>query len=188
MYEKKYAASTDALFAGENGAYFRTNDNTRQIYADAILNIDKYFGDFSLTANLGASIKDVETSYTYTGGFLNVPNSFTLNNVVRATAYMDQDYDKNYHEQTQSVIGTAQVGYKSMVYLDVTARNDWSSILGGTSFEKKGFFYPSVGLSAILTDMIPGLKSNVLSFLKLRGPYTLSHVLRCHALYGSTAI
>lgn len=172
LYEKKYAASTDALFAGENGAYFRTNDNTRQIYADAILNIDKYFGDFSLTANLGASIKDVETSYTYTGGFLNVPNSFTLNNVVRATAYMDQDYDKNYHEQTQSVFGTAQVGYKSMVYLDVTARNDWSSILGGTSFEKKGFFYPSVGLSAILTDMIPGLKSDVLSFLKLRGSYS----------------
>lgn len=172
LYEKKYAASTDALFAGENGAYFRTNDNTRQIYADAILNIDKYFGDFSLTANLGASIKDVETSYTYTGGFLNVPNSFTLNNVVRATAYMDQDYDKNYHEQTQSVFATAQVGYKSMVYLDVTARNDWNSILGGTSFEKKGFFYPSVGLSAILTDMIPGLKSNVLSFLKLRGSYS----------------
>ena len=136
------------------------------------MNIDKYFGDFSLTANLGASIKDVETSYTYTGGFLNVPNSFTLNNVVRATAYMDQDYDKNYHEQTQSVFGTAQVGYKSMVYLDVTARNDWSSILGGTSFEKKGFFYPSVGLSAILTDMIPGLKSDVLSFLKLRGSYS----------------
>ena len=56
LYEKKYHASTDPLFAGEYGAYFRTDDDTRQLYGDAILNIDKYIGDFSLTANLGTSI------------------------------------------------------------------------------------------------------------------------------------
>ena len=172
LYEKKYAASTDALFAGENGAYYRTDDNTRQIYADAILNIDKYFGDFSLTANLGASIKDVDASYTYNGGFLNLANVYSLNNVVRSTAHMDQDPALNYHRQVQSVFGTAQLGYKSMVYLDLTARNDWDSFLGNTKYKNKGFFYPSVGLSAILTDMIPGLKSNVLSFLKIRGSYS----------------
>ena len=113
-------------FAGEYGAYYRTNDNTRQIYGDAILNIDKYFGDFSLTANLGTSIKDVETSYTYVGGFLNVANNFTLNAVNRANSHMDADPALNYHHQVQSVFATAQVGYKSMVYLDLTARNDWT--------------------------------------------------------------
>lgn len=59
-----------------------------------------------------------------------------------------------------------------MVYLDVTARNDWDSFLGNTKYKNKGFFYPSVGLSAILTEMIPGLKNNVLSFLKIRGSYS----------------
>ena len=59
LYEKKYAASTDALFAGEYGAYYRTNDDTRQIYGDLIFNVDKYFGDFSLTANLGTDINIV---------------------------------------------------------------------------------------------------------------------------------
>lgn len=172
LYEKKYAASTDALFAGQNGAYYRTDDNTRQIYADAILNIDKYFGDFSLTANLGASIKDIEASYTYNGGFLNLSNVYSLNNVVRSTANLDQDPSLNYHRQVQSVFGTAQLGYKSMVYLDVTARNDWDSFLGNTKYKNKGFFYPSIGLSGILTEMIPGLKSNVLSFLKIRGSYS----------------
>lgn len=172
IYEKRYAASTDPLFAGEYGAYYRTNDNTRQIYGDAILNIDKYFGDFSLTANLGTSIKDVETSYTYVGGYLNVANNFTLNAVNRANSHMDADPALNYHHQVQSVFATAQVGYKSMVYLDLTARNDWDSFLGNTQYRNKGFFYPSAGVSAILTEMIPGLKSKVLSFLKLRGSYS----------------
>lgn len=172
LYEKKYSASTDQLFAGEYGAYYRTDDNTRQIYGDAILNIDKYFGDFSLTANLGTSIKDIDASYSYNGGFLNMSNVFTLNNVNRSTAHLDQDPALNYHRQVQSVFGTAQVGYKSMVYLDLTARNDWDSFLGNTKYKNKGFFYPSVGLSGILTEMIPGLKSNVLSFLKIRGSYS----------------
>ncbi len=173
IYEKKYCASTDALFAGEYGAYYRTNDNTRQIYGDLILNLDKYFGDWSVTANLGTSIKDIDASYTYAGGFLNgVANSFTLNNVNRSTAYLDQDPALNYHRQVQSVFGTAQLGWQSKVYLDLTARNDWDSFLGNTKYKNRGFFYPSVGLSAILTDLIPGIKNNVLSFLKIRGSYS----------------
>ena len=173
LYEKKYAASTDALFAGEYGAYYRTNDDTRQLYGDMILNLDKYFGDWSVTANLGTSIKDVETSNTYNGGFLNtVANNFTLNNVNRSTAHMDQDPSLNYHHQVQSVFGTASIGFQSKIYLDLTARNDWDSFLGNTPYKNKGFFYPSVGMSVILTEAIPGLKSNVLSFLKIRGSYS----------------
>ncbi len=173
LYEKKYAASTDALFAGEYGAYYRTNDDTRQIYGDMILNLDKYFGDWSVTANLGTSIKGVETSNTYNGGFLNtVANNFTLNNVNRSTAHMDQDPSLNYHHQVQSVFGTASIGFQSKIYLDLTARNDWDSFLGNTPYKNKGFFYPSVGMSVILTEAIPGLKSNVLSFLKIRGSYS----------------
>ena len=173
LYEKKYNASTDALFAGEYGAYYRTDHNTRQIYADAILNVDKYFGDFSVNANLGTSIKDVDASYTYVGGFLNtVANNFTLENVNRSTAHLDQDPDMNYHHQVQSLFATAQVGYKSMAYLDLTARNDWDSFMGNTKYKSKGFFYPSAGVSLILTEMIPSIKNNVLTFLKVRGSYS----------------
>ena len=173
LYEKKYYASTDALFAGEYGAYYRTNDDTRQIYGDLILNLDQYWGDFSFTANLGTSIKDVEASYTYNGGFLNgVANSFTLNNVNRSTAHMDQDPALNYHHQVQSVFGTLQVGYQGKAYLDLTARNDWDSFLGNTKYKNRGFFYPSAGISVILTEAIPSLKNDVISFLKVRGSYS----------------
>ena len=77
----------------------------------------------------------------------------------------------NYHDQTQAIFATAQVGYKSMIYLDLTARNDWSSALAGTKSKDKGIFYPSVGVSAILTELLP-IKSDVLSFMKARFSYS----------------
>ncbi len=165
--EKKYSASTDAIFAQSQGAYYKDDATTRQLYGDVMLNIDKYLGDFSLTATLGASINDTDYKYYSVGGDLNsVANSFTLKNLKTSTAKYDQD---GYHDQTQSLFGTAQLGWKSKLYLDVTGRVDWSSALAWTDY--KNVAYPSVGLSAILTDLLP-IKSNVLSFLKVRGSYS----------------
>lgn len=165
--EKKYSASTDAIFAQQYGAYYKADATTRQVYGDLMLNIDKYFGDFSLTATLGASIQDVNYKYYSVGGDLNsVANSFTLKNLNQANAEFDQD---GYHDQTQSVFATAQLGWQSKLYLDVTGRVDWASALAWTN--SKNVAYPSVGLSAILTDLLP-IKNDVLTFLKVRGSYS----------------
>ena len=165
--EKKYSASTDAIFAQQYGAYYKADASTRQLYGDVMLNIDRYFGDFSLTATLGASIQDVNYQYYSVGGDLNsVANSFTLKNLNLANAEFDQD---GYHDQTQSLFATAQLGWKSKLYLDVTGRIDWSSALAWTN--SKNVAYPSVGLSAILTDLLP-IKNDVLTFLKIRGSYS----------------
>lgn len=165
--EKKYSASTDAIFAQQYGAYHKADASTRQLYGDVMLSIDKYFGDFSLTAAAGTSIQDIDYKYYSVGGNLNsVANSFTLKNLNQTTAEFDQD---GYHAQTQSIFATAQLGWQSKLYLDVTGRIDWSSALAWT--ETKSVAYPSVGLSAILTDLLP-IKNNVLTFLKLRGSYS----------------
>ena len=66
--EKRYSASTDAIFAQQYGAYFKADASTRQLYGDVMLSIDKYFGDFSLTGTLGASIQDVNYNYYSVGG------------------------------------------------------------------------------------------------------------------------
>lgn len=165
--EKKYSASTDAIFAQRYGAYYKADATTRQVYGDLMLNIDKYFGDFSLAATLGASIQDVNYKYYSVGGDLNsVANSFTLKNLNQANAEFDQD---GYHDQTQSIFATAQLGWQSKLYLDVTGRVDWASALAWTN--SKNVAYPSVGLSAILTDLLP-IKNDVLTFLKVRGSYS----------------
>lgn len=163
---KKYYASTLALFAGSDmGAYYKDEIATTQIYADAMLNVDKYIGDFSLKATLGASIRDTQYDYSSMGGPLqSTANVFTYSNLNLSSLRVAQN---GYHDQTQAVFATAQVGYKSMAYLDLTGRNDWPSTMGGTKYQKKGFFYPSVGVSAILTEMLP-IKSDILPFLKAR--------------------
>lgn len=165
--EVKYSATTDAIFAQKYGAYYKANSSIRQFYGDVMLNIDKYFGDFSVAATLGTSIKDLDFQYWNVGGNLNsVANHFTLNQINQSSIKLDP---VNYHDQTQSIFATAQVGWRSRLYLDMTGRIDWASALAGTN--SKNLVYPSIGLSAILTDLLP-IKNDVLTFLKVRGSYS----------------
>ena len=64
--------------------------------------------------------------------------------------------------------GQVDFGWKDAVYLTLSARNDWSSTL---PIDKNSFFYWGANASVILTDLFPSMKSDVLSFLKLRGGY-----------------
>lgn len=167
LYEKKYNASTDAIFAGKYGAYFKADDTTRQIYGDIMLNVDKYFGDFSLNSTIGSSILDTDYRYYTVGGDLNsVANNFTLKNLNTNKLVPDEN---GYHDQTQSIFMTAQLGWQSKLYLDATGRVDWASGLAWT--DTKSVAYPSIGLSAILTDLF-NIKSRALTFLKIRGSYS----------------
>ena len=168
LYEKMYSASTDGVFAEKYGFYEKNDETTRQLYGDIMLNIDKYFGNFSLTATAGASIQDVNYKYFSLGGNLNsVANKFSFDNLNVASLKPDEN---RYHDQIQSLFATAQLGWQSKFYLDITGRIDWASALAGT--DSKAVAYPSVGLTAIMTDLFPTIKSNVLSFLKLRGSYS----------------
>ena len=134
-----------------------------------MLNVDKYIGDFSLKATLGTSIRDMQYNYSSLGGPLqSTANLFTYGNLNKNSIRLAQN---GYHDQTQAIFATVQAGYKSMVYVDVTGRNDWSSALAGTKYKNKGFFYPSVGISGILTELLP-IKSKVLSFMKARFSYS----------------
>ncbi|MRG48316.1 SusC/RagA family TonB-linked outer membrane protein [Chitinophaga sp. SYP-B3965] len=165
--ERKYYASTSGLFADAAGAYYKYNMNTQQIYADVLVNINRNFNNFSLNANVGTSIQDVKYDNASIGGDLqSVPNLFTASNLNLSQIEIFQD---GYHEQTQGLFASAQIGYKSLVFLDVTGRSDWASPLANT--KSSSFFYPSVGLSGVLSDIFD-IRSDVLSFLKARVSYS----------------
>jgi TonB-linked SusC/RagA family outer membrane protein len=176
VFEKKYNASTSGLFAGDYGAYYKDEDNTTQLYGDIILNINKYINDFSVTANVGTSIQDVRYNYSTLGGNLqSVANLFGFGNLNLSTAKTNQT---GYHDNLQAIFGTAQLGWKSMAYVDFTARNDWSSAASykesrsnKTKNKTKSIFYPSIGVSAILTELLP-IKSSILPYLKVRFSYS----------------
>ena len=165
--ERDYYASTSGLFANPPGAYNKNNISTRQIYTDFMVNISKYIKDFSITSTIGASMQDVVYDNSGIGGDLqSVPNLFTFSNLNLSQAEVTQN---DYHDQSQAVFATAQVGYKSKAYLDVTARNDWVSALAKTN--TKSIFYPSIGFSGILTDLFR-IKSKTLNFMKARVSYS----------------
>jgi TonB-linked SusC/RagA family outer membrane protein len=166
--EKKYSASTAGLFASPAGAYYKASAVTQQIYTDVLLNINRTFRrDYTLTANVGASLLDAKYNLDgYGGNLLSVPNLFSFSNVNTTQAQVRQE---GYQDQTQSVFGSAQVAYRNMVFVDVTGRNDWSSALVNTT--SKSIFYPSVGASGILSDILH-LRSRVVSFVKVRASYS----------------
>ena len=77
---------------------------------------------------------------------------------------------EGWREQTQSIFASAEIGYKGTYYLTLTGRNDWPSQLAGPHSQHKSFFYPSVGLSVVLSQLIPNMPEN-LSYIKLRGSF-----------------
>jgi outer membrane receptor protein involved in Fe transport len=164
---KEYYASTSGLFATAEGGYYTYHISNQQTYADMLLNINKNIKDFSIDAHIGTSILDDVYNYATIGGNLeSTPNLFTLENLSTSTIQIDQE---GYHDQTQSVFATADIGYKSMIFVDGTVRNDWVSALANT--EAKSIIYPSFGLSGILTDLLK-IQSKGLSFLKSRVSYS----------------
>jgi hypothetical protein len=104
--------------------------------------------DLSLTGNIGASVQQIwyESSSQDANG-LNKTNFFFMVNAKNPVVL--NSYGKT--PQVQSLYATTTLGYRNYLYLDITARNDWSSALPKAN---QSYFYPSAGLSAILSDMI----------------------------------
>lgn len=171
-HERKFDAGTLQLFASQFGYYSKATEVTNQKYGEVMANVNKYFGDniVNLTATVGANIEDVQYSRDYIGGNLAaISNLFTFGNIDRGHSATEL-IQKGYRRQKQAIFANVQVGYRSMVYLDLTARNDWSSTFAGSDY--RSMFYPTVGLSGIVTEFIPGLKSDVFPYWKLRVSYS----------------
>ncbi|MDY4409465.1 MAG: SusC/RagA family TonB-linked outer membrane protein [Prevotella sp.] len=172
-YEKKYAASTINQFAhSDTGFYGLTHQNTRQYYAEAFANINKYFDEdrWNITATIGTSYDQRNLDRDgWEGPLAKVPNLFTVSNVL-TTDPNTKHNQSGYETRKMGLYGSAQLGYRSMAYLDVTARNDWSSKLAGA---QKSFFYWSAGISGIWTEIFPQIKSdNYLNYFKTRISYS----------------
>lgn len=166
--ERKLYASTLELFTGSSkGSYTDKEEFYTQTYADVMANVNKSFGDFVLTANVGGSFEDHYTRSVSIGGkLMTVPNLFSIANVDPSVGAGKQAYHRT---RNLAVFASAELGWKNMLYLTATGRTDWASQLvsNGTT---EGIFYPSVGLSGIISEMVK--LPDFVSYLKLRASYT----------------
>ncbi|MDE6822183.1 SusC/RagA family TonB-linked outer membrane protein [Bacteroides acidifaciens] len=170
-YERKISASSDQLFASEYGNYLNMKTSYKNTYGDIMAQINKRWKKWNITANVGGSFNHMIQELTgYEGHLSSVPNLFTFGNIIQSSSNTKATQN-GYIDDNQAVFATFQLGYNSMAYLDITGRNDWYSSLANTKSEKTGFFYPSIGLSAVVSEIFDLSKARI-SFLKMRVSYS----------------
>ncbi len=151
------------------GEYRQTGIITEERNTDFLLTANKDISkELTFSASLGGNqLKQKSDFDESTAGQLNLPDINKLTNS-RIPLVVNQALSE---KRVNSLYGSARFGYKNL-YLDVTARNDWSSaltlpdnlkLLGN---EDNSYFYPSAALSAVVSDMLT--LPNYVSFAKLR--------------------
>jgi TonB-linked SusC/RagA family outer membrane protein len=153
----------DTYIDANFGQYALTKANATLWNGDFLLSYaGQLTGDWSFDANMGGSIQQRRnTSLTgTTGTALIIPNFFTLTNSLNPQTTHSIGAPADVH----SLYGFTQIGWRNALFLDITGRNDWSSTLPANN---RSYFYPSVGLSAVVTDLYPGLPE-ALSFARVR--------------------
>ena len=99
------SASTLTTFCGVSGGFEDAMRQERSLYADFLANIDKTFGDFHLTANVGASIYHTSMDQLYIAGDLVIPNFFQINNINFSANYKPDP--TGYEDEIQSIFASA---------------------------------------------------------------------------------
>lgn len=163
---RQYYASTAANFSGPNGYYSWASQKVLQSYVDVIGTFNRTFNDFSVNVNVGSSyVRDKTTTDGLSGHLETVPNLFSIRNINTFNTLVTPFDNK----ATLGAFGSAEIGYKGYLYLSGTGRTDWSSRQVNST--EQSFFYPSVGLSAVLSEMF-ALPKTTISYLKVRANYS----------------
>ena len=135
------------------GSYRTQNINSQEVSADFLLRYAKKINnDFDFSATLGGSaLRNRYNKDEVRADSLTVPGIFTLANT--AGPLVTLPYKSEY--AINSLYGLITAGYKNYLYLDLTARQDWNSTLATpTRTDNSGFFYPSVNLSFIPSEVL----------------------------------
>jgi TonB-linked SusC/RagA family outer membrane protein len=179
-------------YTGEkNGAYGLTTLSPNERNIDFLATYAKSLKDFSLSFSLGGNARkstNAVISESSKGGTgLVIPGLYTLQNIATANIQYASTHS---NKVVYSAYGMANLGYKDMVYLDLTARNDWSSTL---PIDNRSYFYPSASLSVLLNEMFQ-IPNNRIDLLKVRAgvaqagndtnPYALFNTLGLAESWG----
>ena len=152
------------------GNYIVDKEANQLFTNDLLVSFNKQLNPlFNLTVNAGASLEQFSYDRTIANAQgLNAPNLFALSNAVSISPNIANYYPEPPFQRTekQSVYASAQIGYRNYLFLDLTGRNDWNSTL---PVDNASYFFPSAGISAIISDMIT--MPSFISLLKLRSSY-----------------
>jgi len=151
-----------AVYSRSASQYDETSNKLNEYNYEFLATAKKNWDKFSLVGNVGANLRDQQrkSDYAVTQGGLIIPNYYNLKNA--NAVKVDNFY---YHRRTASIYGSFSLGYNDFLFLDGTARNDWSSTL---PTDNNSFFYPSLTGSFVFSQLEAVQKLDWLSFGKVR--------------------
>lgn len=148
----------------QNGMMSDNSMRFKYMSHNFISNMNKKFGDFDFNLLLGAASDNTETNSQYMMAWnFSVPDFYSYAN---ASTENKQFANAASQKRLVGLFGEFRVAWKSILYMTVTGRNDWTSTL---PIENRSYFYPSVSGSFIFTELLP--KSSILTFGKLRASW-----------------
>jgi TonB-linked SusC/RagA family outer membrane protein len=144
-----------------NGSYTEFQQNNQNWNTEGLFSYNKTIGKFSIVANAGGNIRTLNYyNTTATANQLIVHDVASLSN----NGSVLSGNESLTKSQTNSLYGTASIGYNEYLYLDVTGRNDWTSTLPAAN---RSYFYPSVSTSFIFSEFF-NIPQNIMTFGKFR--------------------
>ncbi|TSE10514.1 SusC/RagA family TonB-linked outer membrane protein [Aquimarina algiphila] len=170
-----------------NGLYREQRINFSEINADFLLSYEKEFGNFETKTSIGGNRFDQKITESFLlGNGLTIPGIYNSQNI-DVTPELRSDI---FRKRINSVYAFTNIGYKDFLYLDISARNDWSSTLPAGN---DSYFYPAASLSFIPSALFS--MPEAIDFLKLRfniaevgkdtDPYRLSKTFNFATLPGT---
>jgi TonB-linked SusC/RagA family outer membrane protein len=172
----KYTPATQLIF-GDNldistrnskhvspGDYSYQHQLSKNTDVSLLANYTKALSDqirLDVSAGYNLFQRNVENTRAETNGGLLVPGLYNLgNSTLSPLGSLNRSKYRIY-----GLLGNVRLGFKDAVFLEYSARNDWSSTLPENS---NSFFYQAVGLSTVVTDLFE-INDDILNFAKLRG-------------------
>lgn len=143
------------------GYYKKQNIYAQETNVDFLLTYKNAFGDFDLSTSVGGNAMDFRYRRldAATEDGLVVPGIYKLSNGISPASVRSLDSNK----KVNSLYGMISWAYQNSIFLDLTARNDWSSTLPQDNWS---FFYPSANASIVLSELLQFPKS--IDYAKLR--------------------
>ena len=168
----RYTTNTRRLIEPESGVkllwqkgMLSESDRTYEyLTSNLMMNFNKKIADFDFNLLVGNSVEDTKTTVNRRMGWnFVVDNFFSINNTAETDRSITQ---ANSRKRLVGVYGEFRIGYKSLAYVTVTGRNDWTSTL---PVDNRSYFYPSVGGAFVFSELLP--ENNILSFGKVRASW-----------------
>jgi len=144
------------------GSFNINQTTTTDINADFLVGASKQFGKFSVDASFGGNtLRSQFRSMNQTATNFSGPDLYSISNGTVKT--QDMGYSQS---RINSLYGTAEFGYGGLLFLNLTGRSDWFSVLNPNYNNK---FYPSVSGSFVFSELLKNV--SWLSYGKLRASW-----------------